>query len=100
MPGLGNSPADCPKDTYTDHILDILNDCVQQYCEFPDSNVGGCPYQNITYPWLEAGLGRSWCIYGIASEFLDKSASCETLVGSVNPDIEGVGVSHVTHVIQ
>jgi hypothetical protein len=99
-PGLGDNPTGCANETYTNHILEILNGCMQQYCEFPDSNVGGCPYQNITYSWLEAELGPSWCKYGIASAFLDKSPSCGTLVGSVNPDIGGVGVSHVTHVLQ
>jgi hypothetical protein len=94
-PSLDDNPSGCADENYTNHILDILNGCMQQYCQSPNADVGGCPYQNITYSWLNAQLGPSWCTYGIANAFLAQSPSCKALVGTVNPDIGGVGVGHL-----
>jgi hypothetical protein len=84
----------CSDSNYTGRVLGMINDCMSQYCQFPNADVRGCPYENISESSLNAQYGLSWCAYPrIASGFLNGSPSCKQLVGTVNPDIGGVGVS-------
>src|SRR5437868_4623261 len=48
-PSVNGGSFGCQDANYTNHILDMLNACMQQYCQSPDPDVGGCPFQNVTY---------------------------------------------------
>jgi hypothetical protein len=71
--------------------IDLLNNCMQAYCASEDSNLGGCPYTNISVP-NDQGMSTM-------APFETSSGACE-VVRTVNSDLGGPGVSDFAYDIQ
>lgn len=65
-------------------VVEILDNCMSQYCSYTDQSVGGCPYLGID------SLGRG----SLTSEAYGKTDRwlCKNVNGQVNPDLGGIGV--------
>jgi hypothetical protein len=66
--------------------IDLINSCMKEYCEFPDPDLGGCNYTNITDParrahWMDSAMFA----------FEETSGACD-VVRTVNSDLGGPGV--------
>lgn len=64
--------------------IDLLNNCMQAYCDSGDSNIGGCPYNTISIPDDQR--------MSTMEPFETSSGACK-VVRTVNSDLGGPGVS-------
>jgi hypothetical protein len=86
--GAYNDSSNCDLD-FVQRALDLTNGCLQQYCENPDPELGGCPYKNLTISQFSCDNDDN----GPVDMLME--LSCNNVIKTVNPDIGGVGVSRV-----
>lgn len=73
-------------------VVEILDACMSQYCDFADRTVGGCPYYGLSLDFTPDVMPRH--IYGFTEHWL-----CKNVDNKVNPDIGGIGVRIVCHAL-
>lgn len=78
--------------SYINQMIDIANSCLQQYCEFADPNLEGCPLTNFSYASSDDACNQDSSI-GPMESMLQSPQICGNLLKSVNSDLGGVGVS-------
>ena len=88
-------------ETYANAVLDLLNGCLEQYCEDDNKNdeLGGCPTNKVKFSEVMCGNFDSKSPHGVMWSILTmadwrNADVCTSLVRTVNADIGGIGVSH------
>jgi hypothetical protein len=72
--------------TLLDPVVEIFDDCMNQYCSGTDQSAGGCPDHNL--PTSDAsGLDSS------GFKVSDKGLCSEKINDKINQDLGGIGVS-------
>lgn len=68
-------------------VAGVIDACMFQYCERPDSMVGGCPYNNDTALVKVSGTTTPF------KEIVISNSLCVNVATQINVDIGGIGVS-------
>ncbi|KAE9372617.1 hypothetical protein N431DRAFT_558412 [Stipitochalara longipes BDJ] len=83
---------------YINQMIGIANSCLQQYCQFPDPNLGGCPLTHFSNMSSDDTCNQVTSI-GPMELMLQSTQICGNLLKSVNSDLGGAGI-YIAYLMQ